>query len=369
MRLLHMNTADRDEGRNNRLRLTFQAGATAVALIGVASSPATAEDDILPKKPIEFAVIGLGVDADTIGEDNIDQVHAACFSGTGAPPSVQLESVCPNGRTTQTGFGAGEDLEADGGDHDTGVASIIVPHAEIVPIQVGSKDRNGPVRITLDSLARAMEYALELMRKGVIVGAVNSSTLGDLYEGPCNRDEPYWDDLLRSFESAGGILINSTGNNGADGRLPVPVCVASGALFAFAALDGDGMSITEYSNMPDANGPEVFAAQGTDVLIRRPGGKTEMGYGTTYAAAVGARIIAQELRQDSSLTPAQLRAELKSRSVPVTKQGGTVEAWGLGTRKKANAAVAADWNTRVMERQQVMRKQAYLPFVSTRFKR
>ncbi|MFI6743614.1 S8 family peptidase [Nonomuraea sp. NPDC050451] len=236
------------------------------------------------------AVLDTGIDRDHPWFGN-RVVAEACFSAV----EDGVESLCPNGQTSQTGTGAADATTgkclADGanlcehGSHVAGIAAGtggVAPGANIVAVQVFSRvndqDICGEPSCLLafeSSLRQAMDYVAGLTEP---VAAVNLSLGGELSEADCDSSEegaifkPKIDALL----AKGIATVVAAGNESFEGA-SYPACVSSAV--AVGANDNNDV-MADFSNRGAI--VDLFAP-GVDIESSVPDNRTAVFSGTSMA--------------------------------------------------------------------------------------
>ncbi|MFI7128384.1 S8 family peptidase [Nonomuraea sp. NPDC050153] len=269
------------------------------------------------------AVLDTGIDRDHPWFGN-RIVAEACFSAV----ETGVESLCPNGGTSQTGAGAADAMTAkclaDGTnlcEHGTHVAGIaagtggVAPGANIVAVQVFSRvndeDICGEPSCLLafeSSLRQAMDYVAGLSEP---IAAVNLSLGGELSETDCDTGEegaifkPKIDALL----DKGIATVVAAGNESFEGA-SYPACISSAV--AVGANDNSDV-IADFSNRGAI--VDLFAP-GVDIESSVPDNQTAVHSGTSMATPHVAGALAL-MKQSSPQTPmADLINTLKTTGRP-----------------------------------------------------
>ncbi|MFI7639552.1 S8 family peptidase [Nonomuraea sp. NPDC049400] len=273
------------------------------------------------------AVLDTGIDRDHpwFGNRVVDE---ACFSAV--EPGV--ESLCPNGQTSQTGAGSADATTAkclangvnlcEHGSHVAGIAAGtggVAPGANIVAVQVFSRvndeDVCGESSCLLafeSSLRQAMDYVATLNQP---IAAVNLSLGGELSETDCDASEegaifkPKIDALL----AKGIATVVAAGNEYFEGA-SYPACISSAV--AVGANDNND-AIADFSNRGAV--VDLFAP-GVDVESSVPDNRTAVFSGTSMATPHVAGALALMKAASPNTPMADLINTLKSTGRPYAYQ-------------------------------------------------
>ncbi|GAA4536003.1 MULTISPECIES: S8 family peptidase [Nonomuraea] len=255
-------------------------------------------------------------------------VAEACFSAVDAG----VESLCPNGQTSQVGAGSADATTAkcllDGTnlcDHGTHVAGIaagtggVAPGAGIVAVQVFSRvndeDLCGAAACLLayeSSLRLALDHVASLTEP---IAAVNLSLGGMPYETSCDDSEeaqvfkPKIDALL----AKGVATVVAAGNEYFEGAT-FPACISSAV--AVGAND-DGDAIADFSNRGALL--DLFAP-GVDIESSVPDDQMTTYSGTSMATPHVAGALALLKAQSPDTPMPDLIAKLVSTGRPYVYQ-------------------------------------------------
>ncbi|MFI7146324.1 S8 family peptidase [Nonomuraea sp. NPDC050022] len=274
------------------------------------------------------AVLDTGIDEDhpNFGNRIVDE---ACFSAV----DEGVESLCPNGQTTQTGKGAANAMTArcladngenlcDHGSHVAGIAAGnggVAPGAGIVAVQVFSRVNDesvcGEASCLLayeSSLRLALDYVLASTQP---IAAVNLSLGGMPSEGSCDDSEegtvfkPKIDALL----AKGVATVVAAGNEYFEGT-SFPACITS--TVAVGAND-DSDAIADFSNR--GAGVDLFAP-GVDIDSSVPDNQSAVYSGTSMATPHVAGALALLKAQSPQSPMTELIDKLKSTGRPYVYQ-------------------------------------------------
>ncbi|MEV1172780.1 S8 family serine peptidase [Nonomuraea sp. NPDC049784] len=277
------------------------------------------------------AVLDTGIDRDHpwFGNRIVDE---ACFSAVEAG----VESLCPNGQTTQTGSGSADATTAkclaDGvnlcehGSHVAGIAAGtggVAPGANIVAVQVFSRvDDEGvcgePSCLLAfeSSLRQAMDYVATLNQP---IAAVNLSLGGELSETDCDASEEgvIFKQKIDTLLTKGIATVVAAGNEYFEGA-SYPACISSAV--AVGANDNND-AIADFSNRGAI--VDLFAP-GVEIESSIPDNQTAVFSGTSMASPHVAGALAL-MKANSPGTPmADLINTLKTTGRPyVYEANGT----------------------------------------------
>ncbi|WP_433433849.1 S8 family peptidase [Nonomuraea sp. CA-141351] len=237
------------------------------------------------------AVLDTGIDRDHpwFGNRVVDE---ACFSAV----ETGVESLCPNGQTSQTGSGSADATTAkclaDGvnlcehGSHVAGIAAGtggVAPGANIVAVQVFSRvDDEGvcgePSCLLAfeSSLRQAMDYVATLNRP---IAAVNLSLGGELSETDCDATEEgvIFKQKIDTLLAKGIATVVAAGNEYFEGA-SYPACISSAV--AVGANDNNDV-IADFSNRGAI--VDLFAP-GVEIESSIPDNQTAVFSGTSMAS-------------------------------------------------------------------------------------
>jgi subtilisin family serine protease len=197
---------------------------------------------------IAVAILDTGVRSSHEFLDDGKVVSEACYSTNSS--SSGSKTVCPNGKQSQTGSGAGKNcsLNWDGCDHGTHVAGIaagydsylgfdgVAKGADIIAIQVFSKFKgsiwcgsSSPCVLSYQSdQMKALERVYKLRDK-FNIAAVNLSLGAGKAKSPCDA-EPWakeYKDIIDMLRDAGIATVIASGNDGYSNAISFPACISS----------------------------------------------------------------------------------------------------------------------------------------------
>ncbi|MEV0621286.1 S8 family serine peptidase [Nonomuraea sp. NPDC050404] len=270
------------------------------------------------------AVLDTGIDPDHPWFEN-RIVAQACFSAT---EDAGVESLCPNGQSSQTDGNAADATSAkclldgvnlcDHGSHVAGIAAGtggVAPGANIVAVQVFSRvndeDLCGAAACLLayeSSLRQAMKHVEQLNQP---IAAVNLSLGGYLSETDCDATEEGtgFKQQIDALLAKGIATVVAAGNESFAGTSH-PACISTAV--AVGAND-NADRIADFSNV----GPTVdLFAPGVDIESAVPDNTTAVYSGTSMATPHVAGALAL-LKAASPQTPmADLINQLKTTGRP-----------------------------------------------------
>ncbi len=274
-------------------------------------------------------------------------LYEACFSGSGSAEGKQYVSVCKDGSTGAGASGAFDAIDRrdfNHGSHVTGIAAGrdgIAPDASIISIQVFTEvvynckeedlkqyscggdhaDQCCSTTSFNSSQLRAMQYLVDLTKKGVKIDAVNMSIGGNVgYTGICDSDHPQRKNAFDSLREAGILPVVAAGNESLNDQLVPPACLSNayvvGALMNDASDDPRLRSTSNHDQRVEitAPGEKLYSAYFT------PESKKSMGYmsGTSMATPVvtGAIVIVKQLYPGmSSMDAGRLLKDISTKQV------------------------------------------------------
>ena len=257
----------------------------------------------------------------------------ACFSSTGS----NVESLCPNGTSSQIGFGAASNcqIENDVCGHGTHVAGIVagddgqvtfpshlrvrgIAHqANVIPIQVFRRHRStttcdGESSCLLSSSfdqLDALNWVIENAATYNIV-AVNLSLSSGEYSSACD-DTAVITSAVNALKTLGVATVAAAGNEGLVGSIGLPACIDNViAVSGTISADAD-LVIPD----PDYNHAPIVDLLAPGTLIRSAGtppDNASVKSGTSMAAPHVAGAFALLKSADPSVTVEQLEFALES---------------------------------------------------------
>jgi len=210
-------------------------------------------------------------------------VAEACFSTNSGSTATTL---CPNGKDSQIGSGAGINCNITGCDHGTHVAGIaagndrinniygVAKDANIIAIQVYSNISNSAASYSSDQIL-ALEHVYSL-RNTYKIAAVNMSLGGGQYFSSCNSDSRR--EIIDNLRAVGIATVISSGNDHYTDGISAPACISTAV--SVGATDKNDI-IASYSN----SHPTMLSlfAPGSSIYSAIPGGWATFN-GTSMAA-------------------------------------------------------------------------------------
>ncbi len=213
-------------------------------------------------KGITVAILDTGVRKTHQFLDSGKVVSEACYSTNNS--YYGSTTLCPNGRKSQVGPGAGVNCYRylNGCSHGTHVAGIaagtggppgvgVAPEAKVIAIQVFSKFNNASIcgssnpcvlSYTSDQIAGLERvYAL---RKKYTIAAANMSLGGGQYGGYCNNSA--MKSVIDNLRTVGIATVIASGNNGYNGYVNAPGCISSAV--TVGATHDNSNTVSYYSN-------------------------------------------------------------------------------------------------------------------------
>lgn len=253
-------------------------------------------------------------------------VAEACFSTTNA----EAKTLCPNGRDSQIGSGAGVNCSLGHCYHGTHVAGIaagksdavngVAKDASIISIQVFSNFDGDALSYASDQI-QALEHVYSL-RNTYKIAAVNMSLGSGRYTSYCNSDSRKA--AIDNLRSAGIATVISSGNgdkdnNGYSDAISCPACISS-AISVGATDQNDAEAY--YSN----SHPSLLSlfAPGSSIYSAVPGDAWSNLSGTSMAAphVTGAWAILKQKSPSASVD--DILSNLQSTGAAVTARGGSL---------------------------------------------
>lgn len=242
-------------------------------------------------------------------------VYEACFSGSGSNNGKQYMSVCENGSTkagSSAAFSAYDRRDFNHGAHVTGIAAGkdgIAPDASIISVQIfsqvvwncnrdelqkyscGGKHANQCCSSTAlnSSSARAYQYLIDLMKKGVKIDAVNLSIGGSIgYSGICDEHHSQKKNYFDALREAGALPVVAAGNESLTEQLVEPACLSNA--YVVGGLMDDASDDPRIRNSSNHHKNVDITAPGTNVYSAyfEPKSNESMGKmsGTSMATPV-----------------------------------------------------------------------------------
>jgi subtilisin family serine protease len=277
-----------------------------------------------------------GGQAVAILDTGVDAAHAflggrvvaeACFSANECPGGTAGPQVGP-------GTGAPCGVPGDVCDHGTHVAGIaaglgagmsgVARGADLIAINVFSRSDNvvvcggaPPCAIAFEGdIIDGLEEVLALSG-GMGVAAANLSLGGGQFTAFCDGASANATDVIEDLRDAGVATVIASGNNGFDGAVSWPACIAE-AVTVGATDDNDQMA--GFSN----TGPQVdLLAPGVAIDSAIPGGGFDLKSGTSMATPHVAGAFAV-MAQRFGWNVDQIEAELEARGPQIFDGGAGI---------------------------------------------
>jgi len=321
---------------------------TAAGLLRLAGSP-----DV---RRIDLDVGGHAADAQSDPLIHADQARTAGYTGNGVTVGildsgmqlnhpdlsdalvaqscyVDAPGTCPNGAHAQTTGNGGRD---DNG-HGTNVAGIVTGNGTIAPIGVAPSSRVVIVRVlaadgsfaTTSQVISGLQYIVKHPEYGVKVINMSLGT-NALFAGTCDNVSSFtmnFASVVHALRLQGVTIFVSSGNDQATNRMELPACLSE-VVAVGAVYDSSFGTNTVFCNDPTAaDKVTCFSNSSTALDVLAPGApitsagvgsSTSTYYGTSQASPMAASTAADLLQKNSTLTPVQIEATLKSTGKPVT---------------------------------------------------
>ena len=200
----------------------------------------------------KVAVLDTGVDKDHafIGASQVSNERCFALGSDG----IAGAGDCPNGSSSQSGLGSGEDCTYSGDcDHGTHVAGIVMggPHAssagagaareaKVIPVQVFSNFSGSARSWGSDQLA-ALDYIFNLpVAVRDTVASVNMS-LGSISVVAAHCDGDFRKPAIDNLLSVGIATVIASGNSGSNAGVSTPGCIST-AVTVGATDDADNVA-------------------------------------------------------------------------------------------------------------------------------
>ncbi len=290
---------------------------------------------------VDLAQQGSAALAHSVLQINADIVHALGIDGRGVTlavldtaidtshPDLQGHIVheecfcsgncCPGDTNRLSGPGSAAGTGHVHGTHvtgiivssgDNGIASIgVAPGAKVVAIRVLDDHARG----TVGDWIAALDW---IATNRPDVRAVNMSLVSDdLYPPNCEQlsaSNMLFRQVIDALRAQGTVVFAASGNNLDPEHMAAPACIATAV--AVGAVDRND-SLALFSNTDSSLD---LLAPGVSIRSDAPGAATAVLSGTSMAVAHATGAAALLWNADSSLTPDEVEAYLKSTGVPVT---------------------------------------------------
>ena len=265
-------------------------------------------------------------------------IEEACYSNTVG--DAHRTSLCPNGRSVQTGRGAGEACTIAGCWHGTHVAGIaagartsassppatfdgMAPAARIMSVQVFHRldsgcPRNAPAPCTSahsSDIVAGLERVYALRDRHLFAAVNLSLSTSVRYTGACDNHPTKR--VIDNLRSVGIPTVVASGNHGWSDAVGAPGCVSSAITVGSTTREDQ---VSWFSNghptMVD------LLAPGSSITSSMPGGGYQVQHGTSMAAphVSGAWALLRAHSPDASFT--QILRALRAHGAPVTDDRG-----------------------------------------------
>jgi subtilisin family serine protease len=201
------------------------------------------------------------------------------------------------------------------GDNGIGVTGVAW-HVKLMSLKFIGRQSDGDINGTSADAVRAINYVIDMRKRGVNVRVINASWAGDEESRS----------LRKAIDKAGeqGILfVCAAGNGGDDG---IQDDVDEGSVFP-AGWSSDLSSVISVTTItPSGTVPRwsnygqtgvSVAAPGTDILSTVPGGDYSIDSGTSMSTPHVAGIAVLLWAQNSALKPSDVKARIISTAEPV----------------------------------------------------
>jgi subtilisin len=282
------------------------------------------------------AILDSGVDQTHLFLNDGKVVSEACYSTTDA--SQRIFSLCPNGQTSQEGFGAGANCPAniEGCEHGTHVAGIAAGHAadtprpdlngvakdaSIIAIQVFSRVDNSSlcsqfrlgtpcVLTAISDQMRGLERILEL-RQAFQIAAVNMSLGGGRFTSPCDAQSALTEQL-QNLRSVNIATVVASGNSGFSDALGSPACIST------AISVGNTTKSDAIASSSNSASFLSLLASGTQIVSSTPNNGLAALTGTSMAAphVTGAFALLRQAKPSAAV--GEILQALQGTGVPIT---------------------------------------------------
>jgi subtilisin family serine protease len=305
------------------------------------SVPLINADDVWNRVPEGFdgtgvavAILDTGVRKGHEFLDDGKVVSEACYSSNDS--SSGSETVCPNGKQSQTGSGAGKNcsLSYAGCDHGTHVAGIaaglnavsenptfdgVAKGADIIAVQVFSKftgpnycgNQSPCVLSWVSDQIKGLERVYALRDK-FNIAAVNMSLGGGYYTAPCDSQPQAA--IIKNLRSVGIATVIASGNDGFTNGISSPACISAAISVGATEKDDDVAYFSNYADFLD------LLAPGYSILSSIPDTQTDYEYknGTSMAAPHVAGAFALLRQANFGASVKEIRNALRDTGVPVS---------------------------------------------------
>ncbi|WP_141704235.1 S8 family peptidase [Planobispora rosea] len=283
-----------------------------------------------------IAIVDTGIDADhpAFGGKVVGQ---ACFSTADGTS----QTLCPNGQTTDPASADAETAACvhdgvnlcDHGTHVAGIAHAVAPAADIVAVQVFSRDNDcygdgsGEVCLTAyeSSILLALDHVAKLKDSTPGLVAVNLSLGTFPFEGSCDNVTGLeaMRGKVEALRAKGVAVVAAAGNDGTPGA-GAPGCFSAAVT---VGATGNDDHVADWSN--HGSTLDLFAP-GVEIDSAVPGGGTQVYSGTSMATPHVAGAFALMAQKETDDAPDALLGRLRTAGRPIVYGGVTVPRLDLG---------------------------------------